>query len=111
LIEVNGCLLINGVGKEYTMIHVAVDIKKNLMSQVMEEVHDGRMLKKFVDNASENNDVKRVIADGAYDSKENFRYLFHNQIEAAVRVRKNSSINRLLLPPKKDNSTTAAKEF
>jgi len=44
-----------------------------------------------VDNASENNDVKRVIADGAYDSKENPRYLFYNQIEAAVKVRKNSN--------------------
>ena len=48
--------------------------------------------KKHADNASETNDVKRVIADGsAYDSKENFRYLFHNQIEAAVKVRKNSN--------------------
>ena len=33
-------------------------------------------LKKLVSNASEINDVKRVIADGVYDSKENFRYLF-----------------------------------
>ena len=49
----------------------------------------GTMLKKLVDNALENNDVKRVIADGAYDSKENFRYLFHNQIEAVIKVRKN----------------------
>jgi hypothetical protein len=32
------------------------------------------MLKRLVDNASENNDVKSIIADGAYDSKENFRY-------------------------------------
>jgi len=35
--------------------------------------------------------VKRVIVDGAYDSKENFRYLFDNGIEAAIKVRKNSS--------------------
>jgi hypothetical protein len=49
------------------------------------------MLKKLADNASENNDVKRVIAYGAYDSKENFRYLFHNQIEAVVKARKNSN--------------------
>lgn len=35
--------------------------------------------------------MKRVIADRAYDSKENFRYLFDNGIEAAVKVRKNSS--------------------
>lgn len=36
-------------------------------------------------------DIKRVIADGAYDSNENFRYLYDNDIEAAIRVRKNSS--------------------
>ena len=85
------------VRKGYLKIHVAVDIKKKKIVSfdvTSEEVHDGRMLKKLVDNASENNDVKRVIADGAYDSKENFRYLFHNQIEAAVKVRKNS--NRLI---------------
>ena len=63
--------------------HVAVHIKKKKIVSLdvtSEEVRDGTMLKKLVDNASENNDVKRVIAYGAYDSKENFRYLFHNQI-------------------------------
>jgi hypothetical protein len=49
-------------------------------------------LKKLVSNASENNDVKRVIADGAYDSKENFRYLFDNGIEAAIKVSKEEFI-------------------
>ena len=65
--------------KGYLKIHLlAVDIKKkNIVSLdvTSEEVHDdGTMLKRLVYNASENNDVKRVIADGAYDSKENFRY-------------------------------------
>jgi hypothetical protein len=94
--EVSGCL-INGECKKRLLkdTYVAVDIKKKkiLSLQVTsEEVHDGNRLKKLVDNASENNiDVKRVIADGAYDSKENFRYLFDNDIEAAIKVRKNSS--------------------
>ena len=35
--------------------------------------------------------MKIVVADGAYDSKENFRYLYDNNIEAAIKVRKNSS--------------------
>ena len=81
------------VRKGYLKIHVAVDIKKKKIVSLdvtSEEVYDGSRLKKLVDNTSENNDVKKVIADGAYDSKENFRYLFHNQIEAAVKVRKNS---------------------
>ena len=37
-----------------------------------------------------------MIADGAYDSKENFRYLFDNDIEAAIKVRrKNSSADKI----------------
>jgi hypothetical protein len=65
--------------KGYLKIHlVAVDIKKKKIVSLdvtSEEVHeDGTMWERLVDNASENNDVKRVIADGAYDSKENLRY-------------------------------------
>jgi hypothetical protein len=78
----------------YLKIHVAVDIKKKKIVSLevtTEEVHDGMMLKKLIENAAENNDVKRVIADGAYDNNENFRYLSDNGIEAAIKVRKNSS--------------------
>ena len=49
------------------MMHVAVDIKKKKIVSLdvtSEEVRDGTMLKKLVNDASENNDVKRVIADG-----------------------------------------------
>ena len=44
----------------------------------------------MIDNASENNNtLKRVIADGAYDdSKENFQYLSDNDIESSIKVRK-----------------------
>ena len=41
----------------------------------MKKVHDGKMLKKLVDNASENNNLKGILADGMYDSNnKNFRY-------------------------------------
>jgi hypothetical protein len=46
-----------------------------------EEIHDGSRLKNLVDNALENNTLKIVVADGLYD----------NNIEAAIKVRKNSS--------------------
>ena len=66
------------VRKDYLKIHVAVDIKKKKIVSLdvtSEEVHEnGTMLKRLVDNASESNDVKSIIADGAYDRKENFRY-------------------------------------
>jgi hypothetical protein len=92
------------VRKGYLKIHVAIDIKKKKIISLevtSEEVHDGSRLKKLVSNASENNDVKRVIADGAYDSKENFRYLFDNGIEAAIKVRKNSSDRSMDCYPRK----------
>jgi hypothetical protein len=76
-------------------IHVAVDIRKKKVVSLevtSEEVYDSRMLKKMVKAASENNNVKRVLADdAAYDSKKNFRYLSNNNIEAAIKVRRSSS--------------------
>ena len=50
------------VRKGYLKIHVAVDIKKKRILSLevtSEEVHDGKMLKKLVDNVSENNKTKR----------------------------------------------------
>jgi hypothetical protein len=58
------------VKRGYLKIHVAVDIKKKKIVSLevtSEEVHDSKMLKKMVDNASKNNVVKRVLADGTYD--------------------------------------------
>jgi DDE family transposase len=88
------------IRKGYLKIHIAVDVKKKKIVSLevtTEEVYDGMMLRKLVENAAaaENNNVKRVIADGAYDSKENFRYLFDNDIEAAIKVRKNSSADEI----------------
>jgi hypothetical protein len=40
------------------------------------------VLKKLVDNASENNNhVNGILADGMYDSNKNFRYLSKNHIK------------------------------
>ena len=87
----NGFLLIKwNVRKGYLKIHiVTVDIKeKEIVSLEVtsEEIHDdGSRLKNLVDNALENNTLKTVIADGAYDSKENFTYLYDSNIEAAIK--------------------------
>jgi hypothetical protein len=37
-----------------------------------EEVHDGKVLKKLAKDASENNGIRCILADGAYDSKRTF---------------------------------------
>ena len=46
--------------------------------------------------------MKRVIADdGAYDSRKNFRYLAANGIQAAIKVKKNSSGKAMGCYPRK----------
>jgi len=58
-----------------------------------EEVHDGKLLKKLIDNASAaNNNVKGALADGMYDSNNNFRYLSKNHIKAGIKTRSNSKV-------------------
>jgi transposase len=85
------------VRKGYLKIHVAVDIKnKKIISLEVtsEEVHDGMMLSKLVDNASSSggNHVKDVLADGMYDSNKNFRYLSRNHIKPGIKTRRNSKV-------------------
>ena len=50
------------------------------------------MLSKLVDNASENNRVKGILADGMYDSNNNFRYLSRNRIKPGIKTRINSKV-------------------
>ena len=83
------------IRKGYLKIHIAVDIKKKRILSLevtSEEVHDGRMLKNLVDSASGNNKVKRVLADGMYDSNNNFRYLSNNHIKPGIKTRSNSKV-------------------
>jgi len=83
------------VRRGYLKIHVAVDIKnKKIISLEVtsEEVHDGKMLKKLVDAASESNNVKGALADGMYDSNKNFRYLSKNHIKVGIKTRSNSKV-------------------
>jgi hypothetical protein len=79
---------------------VAVDIKrKRILSLEVtsEEVHDGKMLSKLVDNASSSScssaadddggdRVKDMVADGMYDSNNNFRYLSSNHIKPGIKT-------------------------
>src|SRR6478609_1439970 len=77
--------------------------KKVFMEVTKENVHDGKMLKKLVDDViSKNNSIKKILADGAYDSKDNFKYLDELNITPGIKVRKNSSIkNNINCLPRK----------
>jgi hypothetical protein len=52
-----------------------------------EEIHDSKITKKLVDDVSENNKVKKVLADGMYDSNNNFTYLSKNHVIPAIKTR------------------------
>lgn len=52
----------------------------------------GKKLKNLVDNASENNKVKRVLANGMYDSNNNFRYLSKKRIRPGIKIRSNPKV-------------------
>jgi hypothetical protein len=57
------------------------------------------MLKKLVENvagAVNNDDAKSIIAEGAYNSNEDFRHLYGNGTEAVIKARKNLSTDKFL---------------
>jgi len=82
------------VKKGYLKVHFAVNIKtKQVVSMDVssEKVHDSKRLKRLVSKAKKNGvRVRRVLGDGAYDTKEDFRFLSNNGIKPVIRVRSNS---------------------
>jgi hypothetical protein len=89
----------------FIKIHLAVDDirTKHIVSMKVtrEDVSDSRMLKPLVQQLVASSSsiiiviirINKVIADGAYDSNNNFRYLTQIGIEPVIKVRKNSSTN------------------
>jgi len=82
------------VRRGYLKIHIAVDVKRKriLALEVTDEkVGDGRMLQPLVEEASKKAKVRETLGDGAYDTKNNFRYLDGKGIEPVIKVRRNAS--------------------
>ena len=89
--------------KGYLKIHVAVNIKTKeiLAIEVTDEkTHDGKMLRKLVNHVLTSSSrepntikVKSILADGAYDSNTNFKYLEEKKITPAIKVRRNSIVS------------------
>jgi hypothetical protein len=82
------------VKRGFIKVHIAVDTKTKqiiAMEITKEEVSDRRMFKRLIDDSASKLDVKKVLGDGAYDSRENFRFLAERGIEPPIKVRKNFS--------------------
>jgi DDE family transposase len=61
-----------------------------------EKVHDGTMLNRLVSSVLDNRDkknIKSILANGAYDSNNNFQYLENKKIKPGIKVRKNSIVS------------------
>jgi len=83
------------VRRGWIKVHIAVDVKtkKLLALEITDErTGDGQVLPSLVQQSQENctGDVKRVLGDGAYDSKRNFNFLAHRGIEAGIKTRRNA---------------------
>jgi hypothetical protein len=75
-------------------VYIAVDTKTKQILAIevtKEDVGDGRMLKRLVDGSASKAVLSGVIADGAYDSKSNFRMFADMGIDPLIRVRRNAS--------------------
>ncbi len=86
--------------KGFIKIHVGVNIRtKQIISMEVtkENIGDGKMLRPLIQQQQQQhqqqkqNIIIRVIADCAYDSKDNFSYLHRMGMTPVIKVRKNSS--------------------
>ena len=92
------------VRRGFIKVHIAVDTRtKQIVSMEVtkEEVSDGKMLEPLVEDSTSKADVKKVICDGAYDSRKNFRFLANKEIEPVIKVRKDSSFKARGCMPRK----------
>jgi hypothetical protein len=83
------------VKRGFIKVHIAVDTKTKQILAIevtKEDVGDGKMFGRLVRSSADVADVKRVIGDGAYDSKGNFRMASEMDIDPLIRVRKNASL-------------------
>ena len=55
----------------------------------------------LVEQSEEFGDIIKTLADGAYDAKSDFSYLYHENITAGIKTRKNPSVNTDCYPRRK----------
>jgi len=80
--------------KGWVKLHIAVNVKtKEILSVRLtdERVHDREAAEPLVKEARQRIHPVKLLADGAYDSKELFNLLQELDIEPVIRVRKDSS--------------------
>jgi len=82
--------------RRYVKLHLAVNVetKEILALEVStDEVHDSKALPNLLDQAQRHRRVSKALGDGAYDQVEVYEEVEARGIEAAIKPRKNSSID------------------
>ena len=80
----------------FLKIHVAVDVKSKQITGIDitdDHFHDSRHFVSLVEQSKKFGNVTKALADGAYDTKDDFSYLYDQEIIPRIKTRKNSSIN------------------
>lgn len=83
----------------FVKAHIAVDVSTAMVVAVHitdDRKGDAGFLRPLVEEASSRLDgrITKVIADGAYDTRDNFDFLDERGIEAIIRMRKNANMKR-----------------
>ena len=79
--------------KGFLKLHIGtnVDTKGIMAVEITDEhVHDTKPFKKIMKKAKRHGKIKKVLCDGAYDSRANFLYLAQNGIVPGIKVRASS---------------------
>lgn len=75
-------------------MHVSADVETRQILGVeitSEEVGDSRMFESLVEQSMESGNISKVLADGAYDKRDNFNYLEDHGITSGIETRANAS--------------------
>ena len=88
----------------FLKIHVAVDVKSKQITGLEitdDHSHDSKHFISLVEQSKKFGNVIKTLADGAYDTKGDFSYLYHEDIIAGIKTRKNSSVTTDCYPRRK----------
>ena len=83
---------------------MAVDVKFKQITGLEitdDKSHDSKCFISLVEQSKQFCNVTKILADGAYDTKDDFVYLYHEDITAGIKTRKNSSVNTDCYPRRK----------
>ena len=79
----------------FLKIHVAADVKSKQITGLEitdDHSHDSKSFVSLVEQSKQFGNVTKTLADGAYDTKDNFSYLYHGNIIPGIKTGKNSSV-------------------